>query len=296
MDTLRLKKKDLNLKDFVKRTALEEDASVLIEKPTIVLDEANGETKIIYDNLDFDTSEIVRALRGITYHEGQRSRGLTSRSRIFGYRPRLEMRGDFCSSTSMAREYPNEHALVTDLALRLESYYEKYHQAGYLRHKGLAEEKVKPNYRISDGKSIFTSGIINKNNPLKYHYDTGNFNNVYSCMVVFKNDVEGGALAIPEYGVRFKLPNNSIFLFDGQSILHGVTPIKFSCADSYRYSIVYYSLKRMWQCLEIDDELARVRMRKTQRERVRMENPLTEDDRVKKEANVALLKKRFGKQ
>lgn len=296
MKILRLKKKPVQLTDYIKRTAVETDFATLIDEPTILVDDDDGQVKIIYDHLGaLDTSEIVEALKRIKYHEGKRTRGLTSRSRIFGYRPRLEMRADFCSSTSMASEFSTEHALVAGLALKLEEYYQKYNKEGYEKHKGMVSEKVKKSYRIN-GESVFTSGIINKNNPLKYHYDTGNFNDVYSCMIVFKKDIEGGYLSVPEYDVGFKLPNNSIFLFDGQGILHGVTPIKYTSQEAHRYSIVYYSLKRMWQCLEIDDELAGFRMRKTQRERARMNNPLTEEDRARRIKNRDALKKRFGKQ
>lgn len=296
MEILTLKKKEINLHEYVKRSALETDYERLIEEPCVLVDADDGQVKVIYDKLEgIDTAPVVRALRHLKYHEGARSRGLISTSRIFGYRPRLEMRGDFCSSTSMATEFPEEHKLVTDLARLLEPYYEKYAPAGYARHKALADEKVKTAYRIN-GDSIFTSGIINKNNPLKYHFDTGNFRDVYSCMVVFKHDIGGGYLSCPAYGVAFKLPHNSIFLFDGQSILHGVTPIQRLSQDAYRYSVVYYSLKRMWQCLEIDDELARVRSKKTQRERARMAEPLTEEDKKRKADNLVALKQRFGKQ
>lgn len=296
MQVLHLKKKNIEIKDFVKRTALDTDYDTLITEPTIVVDEDDGQVKIIYDFLEgLDTSPIVDALKSIKYHEGQRSRGLISHSRIFGYRPRLEMRGDYCSSTSMAAEHPSQHALVANFALKLEEYYRKYQEEGYTKHKALTDEKVKPSYRIQ-GKSIFTSGIINKNNPLKYHFDTGNFRDVYSCMVVFKEDVQGGFLSVPDYGIGFQLPNNSIFLFDGQSVLHGVTPIKRQNEGGHRFSIVYYSLKRMWQCLEIDEELARIRRKKTERERIRMNVPLTQEERILKQQKAATLTGRRGKQ
>lgn len=296
MKTLVLKKRNLDLNEYIKRTALETDYETLITEPTILVDAEDGQVKIIYDYLtDFNTDEVVDALKRIKYHEGQRSRGLVSRSRIFGYRPRLEMRADFCSTTSLAVEAPTEHALVAGLATKLEEHYKKYNQQGYAKHKAIADEKVKPAYRM-EGTSVFTSGIINKNNPLKYHFDTGNFKDVYSCMIVFKGGIEGGYLAVPEYNIAFQLPNNSIFLFDGQGILHGVTPIRRLNEQSYRFSVVYYSLKRMWQCLTVDEELARIRKKKTERERIRMENPLTEEDRQKKIKNRAMLKDRFGKQ
>ncbi len=121
-------------------------------------------------------------------------------------------------------------------------------------------------------------------------------NEVYSCMIVFKGGIGGGYLSVPEYGVGFQLPNNSLFLFDGQGILHGVTPIRRQNDLAYRFSVVYYSLKRMWACLEVDEELARVRTKKTQRERTRMKNPLTQEDRDRKAASTKLLEDRYGKQ
>lgn len=292
MKTLELKNRNLNYKDFIKRSAVESDYETLIRESCVGVE--NGEIKFIYQELDWDTRDIVDALKKIKYHEGKRSRGLVSRSRIFGYRPRLEMRTDFCSSTSLASESPDEHALVCSLAKRIEELYQNTHPEGFKRHADVTAEKVKGEWRIEN--SIFTSGIINKNNPLKYHFDTGNFNGVYSCMPVFKSGVKGGYLSLPEYGIAVELKNNSIFMFDGQSIMHGVTPITYESPLSYRYSIVYYSLKRMWQCLEIDEELARVRQKKTKRERLRMQEPLTEEEKLLKVKNVENLKKRYGKQ
>src|SRR6185436_1393121 len=254
MKTIRLKRKALEKKDWVRRSAQESDYATLITEPCLLVDDETGEIKVIYDHLDFDTTDIVKALRRVKYSVGKRARGLLSTSRIFGYRPRNEMRQDYCSSTSMSREQPKEHNIVAKLALELEKVYAKYNPEVYARHKELSKDKIRNEWRI-EKDSIFTSGIINKNNPLKYHHDTGNFSDVYSMMVVFKGNVEGGYLALPEYDVAFELPNNSLFMFDGQGLLHGVTPIKHTASFGYRYSIVYYTLKRMWQCLEIKDEV-----------------------------------------
>lgn len=268
MRVLELKNKGLDYKDFIKRSAEEKDYEIFIKEPTIGVE--NGEIKFVYDFIpdSVDTSALVDSLKNIKYHEGKRARGLVSRSRIFGYRPRLEMRADFCSSTSLAAEFPREHQQVCDFASEIEKIYMSTHPEGYKNHKAVADEKVNEEWRIKN--SVFTSGIINKNNPLKYHFDTGNFTNVYSCMPVFKQGIKGGHLALPEYGVGIELRDRSIFMFDGQGILHGVTPIVRQNENAYRFSVVYYSLKRMWQCLEIDQELARVRNKKTQRERSRV--------------------------
>lgn len=267
MKQIELKNKNLNYKDFIKRSAKETDYDQLITESCIGIE--NGEIKFVYQELpDWNTSEVVKALKTIKYIEGKRARGLVSRSRIFGFKPRLEMRGDYCSSTSLAFEFPKEHAIICGLASKIEDLYKSTHPDGYEFHKKVTDEKIKPAWRINN--SVFTSGIVNKNNPLKYHFDTGNFTKVYSCMPVFKSGIKGGHLALPEYGLGIELKNNSIFMFDGQSILHGVTPIEYESPLSYRYSVVYYSLKRVWQCLEINEELARIRQKKTDRERSRV--------------------------
>lgn len=293
MKVIDVKPKELDLREWVKRSAKETDFDTLIEEPCIV--RVDGEIKLIYDHIPVDTSDVQKALKKIKYTTGKRFRGLVSTSRIFGYRPRNELRQDFCSSTSLATESPREHEIVASLAMKLEEYYKKHYPAQYEKHRVEAEEKVKENWRIGK-QSIFTSGIINKNNPLKYHFDTGNFRDVYSCMIVFKEDIEGGFLSVPELGLGFALPNNSILLFDGQSLLHGVTPIKQLSRTATRFSVVYYSLKRMWQCLELTEELARIRMQKTKRERTRLETPLSEEEAKNKAEKERMLKERIGRQ
>lgn len=270
MREVEIKRKDIDYRDFIKRTALEKDYDTLVREPGVFTED--GQIKIIYDVVDIDTADLVSDLRRIKYHEGKRTRGLVSRSRIFGFKPRNSIRSDFCSSTSFAIEEPEVHAKVCTLALDIEKYYEKYNPGGYTRHKSMTDENVRDSWRLG-GKSAFTSGIINKNNPLKYHFDAGNFNNVYSMMIVFKEGVAGGYLSMPEYGIGFELKNNSIIMFDGQSILHGVTPITYTSPEGHRFSMVYYSLKQIWKCLEIDEELARIRNKKTEREKTRWKMP-----------------------
>jgi len=53
-------------------------------------------------------------------------------------------------------------------------------------------------------------------------------------------------------------------LFDGQSILHGVTPITKTSEDAVRFTVVYYSLKQMWSCESPGDEIQRMRMKRAE--------------------------------
>jgi hypothetical protein len=65
-------------------------------------------------------------------------------------------------------------------------------------------------------------------------------------------------------------------MFDGQSVLHGVTPITKTNPDAVRYSIVYYSLQQIWNCLPLSEEVARIRNLKTKRERARAKGEVHE--------------------
>lgn len=269
-----LKKRDINHLDFVKRSALESDYDELIADDVIAIDADTKEIIFVQKKLDFDDSQIMWALDRIKYEENTRTSGLKTRSRIFGFNPRNAIRKDFCSTTSLAVQQPQEHAAVIKYGIQVAHLYSQFTPEVYQKHMEITKSKVLDEWAIKE--TPFTSGIINKNNPLKYHFDSGNFKSVYSCMVVFKRGTRGGYLAMPEYGVGVSLPHNSVFMFDGQSVLHGVTPITKTSEHDTRYSIVYYSLQQIWNCLPLSEEIARIRNKKTERERKRAKGEVNE--------------------
>ncbi len=114
--------------------------------------------------------------------------------------------------------------------------------------------------------SVFTSGILNYDNPLQYHYDAGNIEGTWSMMAVFKNKTMGGNLILPEYDVKLSCSDRSIVIFDGQSELHGVSPIVKTEKESYRYSIVFYALAGMLKCGTRAQELKRAQITRTKTE------------------------------
>lgn len=280
---IEVKPRGINLEEYKLRSALESDYKTLYKENTALV--VNGKVKVIYIDLDscgIDFTAITKALNKIDYHTSERTAGLKTTSRVFGYQPRNTIRRDYCTATSLAHDFPKEHAIICSYAQKIEEIYKLMDIDTYNKHKDEAakvlrewkindpEDKGEEKSLAEDSSSIFTSGIVNKNNPLKYHFDTGNFKNVYSCMLGFKNNVAGGYLACPEYDCAFEIKNNSLHIFDGQNILHGVTPIKKLTADAFRYTLVYYSLKAMWSCLPFGAELERIRKRKTEREKRRL--------------------------
>jgi len=267
MRRIEITRREVDFKQYIRRSALESDYTTFITEDTLVTE--GGVPRILYAKLDPELTKYVRqACKNVRYDVSTRTNGLKTTSRIFGFNPRNEIRKNFCSTTSMANEHPVEHGVICDFGQHLTKLYAQYFPDIYALHESQVEGKVRDGWRIE--QTPFTSGIVNKNNPLKYHFDAGNIKDVLSNMVVFKKDVGGGYLSCPEFDIGFEVADNTVILFDGQNILHGVTPIKKYSPHAYRYSVVYYTLQKMWSCLPIDEEIARARTVRVQREKKRV--------------------------
>lgn len=262
------RKSDFDPKKYVYRTATEEDYSTFINESCMLIDEDTKQIIAIYFTLPKTPSELLTALLSIKYDKNKRLKGLITQSRIFGWRHREKIRNDYCSSASLAVKNPNEHQKIIDFAHVLTKYYKEFAPGIFNEHETIAKDNILPDWLIEG--TPFSSGIVNKNNELHYHYDSGNFKNVYSNMVAFKSNVRGGYLAIPEYDIGLEIATNSVLLFDGQKLLHGVTPLKLLNENSYRFTVVYYTLKQMWNCEPLTKEIARYKKERTELERKRL--------------------------
>jgi hypothetical protein len=271
MQTLVRNKKKIDLTKFAQRRANESDCSTILKDEFRLVDGDSGKVVCLYVKPNEDAAaleEIFECCKKVKYQETYRTSGLKTTSRIFGYNPRNAIRKDFCSSTSFATEQPAQHGKIMAGGAIAAKHYALHNPELYGEHLKTTQEKVVEDYRLAEVP--FTSGIINDNNPLCYHFDSGNFKEVWSAMIVLKRDIGGGYLAMPEYDVACEVKDKTIFYFDGQNILHGVTPIKKLQPDSRRFSIVYYSLRAMWNCAPLREEIARARMRREQVEMRRL--------------------------
>lgn len=214
-----------------------------------------------------NTSRLAEALNDLTFHTAGRTSGMNSRSRTFGYAPRLPLRGhEACRRARLAQDSPNTNALLESTAHTVASLFERELPDEYYAHLEEARAKVHEAWRI--GNTPFTSGIVNMNNPLVYHRDKGNFPNRWSVMVSLRSKCRGGALVFPELGIAHECNNGLAFIFEGQRWWHGVSPMVVQ-PGGYRLTVVYYSLKAMWQCLAPEDEIREARKRRTMRQRKR---------------------------
>lgn len=268
MKIIDIEPKPIDYNDYIKRSALESDVSTLIKEDCVI--RVNGVPEIYYSVLPSDVLKNIRwAVKNIKYSTTTRTGGLKTQSKIFGYSPRNALRNDYCNITSMSQDEAKQHAVITEFGKVLSNYYQEHMPNNFEAHEKVVVEKVKSDWRI-DG-TPFTSGIVNKNNPLKYHLDSGNFKGLMSNMLVLKKDVSGGYLIIPELDIALECPDGALVIFNGQRILHGVSGIQYSNNKAYRYSVVYYSLEQMWKCETIDEELARIRNIKMERENKRLD-------------------------
>lgn len=239
-----------NTKELLSQKAYENNDPI-VDEDTVIIDKNTDEVLLIYKDSEesIDTTGMIEALSKVKFSVNKRTNGLVTQSEIIGYRPRMVgLAGKkTCSKTAFGNKYKTIEDELFNVAHIAEKLYGEFAPSRYQNHSELAE-KVRPEYLMPE--THFTSGIINKNNPLKYHLDTGNFKDVFSIMLGLKKDIKGGFLHIPELKVNLKISNGSLSMFDGQRFVHGVTPMVGTSPQSYRFTIVFYSLVQMWNCLE----------------------------------------------
>lgn len=235
-----------------------------------IRDVKTREPLVIVTKADFNVNPFERACQNIKYVEAERASGLVNTSKTFGFQPRTPLRlRDYCCSSDMAVKQASIHTQMAAGAILAEDAYMEHVPLVYGAHKKKAEEKIKDQWRMHGG--IFTSGIVNKNNQLRYHIDSQNMEDCWSVMLVMKRGVEGGHLIIPELEVELHLPHGSLAIFNGQRFWHAVTPWKKTQFNGHRYSIVWYTMEEMCKCLTPKEELSRSQKARTELEFRRLE-------------------------
>lgn len=240
----------------------EGDWDKVIDEPVLLREGGRG--VLVFTNEVEEDDELLAALQGIRYGVSFRASGMRSQSRTFGYLPRVTLRRDYCTESALATEHPRQNAVFRSWAQRASGAFEHLCPEEHAQQARLLEEKVRPDWRLPGG--VFTSGIANHNNELRYHYDKGNFRGSWSAMYALSRGVRGGLLVLPAWRVAFRFHRPSLIIFDGQANLHGVSEIKQQGLDGYRYTVVFYAMAQMCNCLPVGEELARIRKVKTARE------------------------------
>jgi hypothetical protein len=195
--------------------------------------------------------------------------GIMAASATFGYTfPNPLRRRYACCTSGFDRMHPKIAADLAKTATAAHSLFRSTANDVYLKTTHNVYERIAQPWRL--GGSPWTSGILNNSVALPYHKDSGNIPGAWSAMLTCRNHCEGGVLHLADYDVYLGLPNGSISIFDGQSVLHGVTPFTMTKPHGHRYTCVFYSPSRMAVCADTrDGEVLRAQKRATEAEDAR---------------------------
>jgi hypothetical protein len=232
------------------------------------------EGKVVLAYLAVAVPPPLRAdLRTLPTQRGQRSQGLRHDSRTFGYIPRRTWKRELCRVSSLDREHPEVREGLIEMGLAAEARYAEVAPDTFSYHAEAAT-RILPEWLLP-GAQVFSGGIVNRNSALAYHRDSGNIAETFSAMVAVRSAVDGGHLHMPEVGLCLPVHDGSLTIFNGQAWVHGVTPMRVR-PGGYRLTFVYYTLAALWQCLPIEEEVARSQAVNTDRTRRRAAHPLNQ--------------------
>ena len=250
-------KKEVDTASMLGTYASVEDVTEIITEDTVLTME-NVPVLIYLRDTGLDVEPLRNAIDKVKWVTAPRASTKLAianpTNRVFGYQPRVNMRNRPCNVATLGLEQPEMHELLCGWTEAIDKLYMELAPVAAKVHKARTVEKIQDRFHLAD--SMFTSGIINKTNQLPYHFDRGNFVGAWSAMLGLKKWIEGGFLVIPEYDLALEISDGSISLFDGQAFLHGVTPIKKLNEQGERYTIVWYSLQKLWLCLTTAEEVA----------------------------------------
>tara|TARA_R110000824_G_scaffold96892_6_gene231679 strand:- start:4200 stop:5021 length:822 start_codon:yes stop_codon:yes gene_type:complete len=261
MKYLKLRRKKIDPDDLLGTFADTNDASELITEDTIVLEDDRPVLAYIR-HVPMDLEPLRKSLGDVDWATGYRATkkyAVSATSKVFGYQPRLEIRNQACRIASLALETPDLHRMIEGWTKVVAKYYQELSPDTAVDHQKITDSQIKKRFHLAE--TMFTSGIVNKTNVLPYHYDSGNFKGAWSAMLGLKKHMEGGSLVIPEYDIALEIADGSLTFFDGQATLHGVTPIQRRVVGAERYTLVWYSLKKMWLCLTAKEEVELMNVR-----------------------------------
>jgi hypothetical protein len=251
MKNITVWKKKINNKDFIFNKASIQHANVVITDPCNIYDGDTDEKIIHYSKLSAD--ELKNTVCNLEYNSSQRTQGIVAQSRVFGFSPRHSIRNNFCSTAKFSIENAQQNSVICNFATAVQAIYAVEFNEIFNSHLNVINQDILPQWRIDN--TVFTSGIINKNSSINYHCDAGNYAGYRSCMVNFRHNISGGLLVIPQYDIAFCLQDSSVIIFDGATILHGVSEVIPLSDDYFRHSVVYYSLKGLKHCLNTQHEV-----------------------------------------
>lgn len=264
MKELHLKRKTYDEADFKKRYAGDKDCSMVINEECKIFIDGKLCAVLLYDvPVEKKLIDCINGLDG--WSIAARGSGIKTQTIAIGTQARSPAQSrEHCATASIGHRHPGCHSNILTMADMGQRYYEQHLPDELKLHSDWTDKNILPEWRIN--KTVFTSGVINKNCSMAYHKDRGNTADGWSCMFVFKNHMSGGDLNVIDLDAKIFLPDRSVLFFDGKHYMHGVTKMLKTRSDGYRYSVVFYTLEAIKSCLTYKDEIKRAQKLRTERE------------------------------
>lgn len=203
---------------------------------------------------------MAAAARTIQWSTLLRANGTRNRARTFGYTYRsVVLRREGCRACSVRGEQARVSRQLDTMASTLWAMLQE-HEPGQAQELAALAAGIAPDWRM--GTSPWSSGVANESSALMYHRDSANITGAWSGMLIVRDaGGTGGLLHLPAWGVHLRCEDQAAVFFDGRSNVHGVTPM-----TGRRISLVSYAIQQMIACGTPQEELARARAQRTDRE------------------------------
>jgi len=261
------KRKIIEWQDYSKRKPVASEMGELIDSDTIVYE--GGRPVLFYTALPKDIlADMREVVKTTKYTNTNRTRGLPTKSSTFGAMPRVALRCNYCRFTTYTRTERANFERILRFRNHIAQFYEKYFPENYSESMSEIQKLIHPDWFAGADPSLWLTCNINVNIAIPYHRDSGNMKTQFSNVIILRENVRGGELVCPEFGISLSQRDGALTIFDGQSIAHGVMPIYTKSPGAYRASIVFYTLQEMKHCLSLKGEVDRVKAAHTASERV----------------------------
>lgn len=162
----------------------------------------------------------------------------------------------YCRKTAFAREYFEQYKQGVPFVQLIDKLYAELCPSHYS--KQIAFAKATNRNYVIDGTS-FTTITVNKNFQTAVHKDSGDFQQGFGNLCVYREgDYQGAYFCLPEYAVAIDMQNTDMLFVDVHR-WHGNTPFRNESADYLRISFVMYYRENMIACKSPSEELARIK-------------------------------------
>lgn len=236
-----------------------------VRSPAVVVDADTKEPILVTAPFPGDLAEYRRACLGYPRSTTIRTGGIRNISRTFGFLCRRGLvKRQSCRPCEGVHIAPEAHNVIAGAAGALGDQLAALAPGHAAHARELVRDEVLPEWLL-DPAGWWTSGVVNFTSALPYHYDGANFD-AWSAMVVVRRGARGGHLHVPEYDLVVDCRDGDVIYFNGNDLMHGVTPIVKLTKDAYRISAVYYPVRAMRHCLPWEEELERGRVRRSSME------------------------------